>query len=554
MLKLIELFSGIGAQAKALENLGIEFESHRTCEWEVNAIKSYKEIHFPDVGLVDTLEQNKEFLIDTLFEMGISSDGKKPMTREQIARKGEPWLREVYKDILITHNMVDITKVHAEDLGIDYKDTYLLTYSFPCQDLSIAGTQKGMEKGSGTRSGLLWEVERILQECDIKPKFLLMENVIQVHGKKHMDDFESWLKSLEDMGYSNYYQDLNAKNYGVPQNRNRCFMLSVLDDTTPFAFPEERKLTVRLKDMLEVDVEENFYLKGDPLKNLVLNRKENKSGIIEEGNLNRSGQKDTVISPEGICTSLMATDYKQPKQITVGLKDLLEDSVDEKFYLDEEQVSKLKIKNKDALIYDKSMLGYEENSREYNDIMPAITSREYKEPRCVNETVLKDIGVKQVGNIVHTGNWDNPQRGRIYSPDGLSPSLNTVGGGGLEPKIIESDMIHVGDIPKEVLNDNERQRRVYSDKGVSPSLLGRNDSPKLLQNLRIRKLTPKECWRLMGFSDDDFKKAEKVNSNSQLYKQAGNSIVVNVLEAIFSKMKETYPDCFEEKFMWDEEL
>ena len=184
-IRLIELFAGIGSQAMALRDLGANFEHYRVVEFEKYAIKSYNAIHGTDFPTMD------------------------------------------------------ITKISGSDLGITDTDKYcyIMTYSFPCQDLSVAGKQKGMTKGSGTRSGLLWEVERLLNEVENLPQVLLMENVPQVHSKANMPDFQKWIDFLESKGYSNYWQDLNAKNFGVAQNRNRCFMVSILGDYT-YDFPK----------------------------------------------------------------------------------------------------------------------------------------------------------------------------------------------------------------------------------------------------------------------------------------------------------------------------
>lgn len=218
-VRLIELFAGVGSQAMALKRLGANFEHYRVVEFEKYAIKSYNAIHGTD------------------FE---------PM---------------------------DITKIIGSDLGILDTDKYcyIMTYSFPCQDLSVAGKQKGMTKGSGTRSGLLWEVERLLNEVENLPQVLLMENVPQVHSKANMPDFQKWIDFLESKGYSNYWQDLNAKNYGVAQNRNRCFMVSILGDYS-FKFPEPIELKKVMKDYLEDEVDEktknyfgNKYLKTGTL-------------------------------------------------------------------------------------------------------------------------------------------------------------------------------------------------------------------------------------------------------------------------------------------------
>ena len=215
-IRLIELFAGVGSQAMALKRLDANFEHYRVVEFEKYAIKRYNAIHGTD------------------FE---------PM---------------------------DITKIIGSDLGISDTDKYcyIMTYSFPCQDLSVAGKQKGMTKGSGTRSGLLWEVERLLNEVDNLPQVLLMENVPQVHGKKNMEDFQRWIDFLESKGYSNYWQDLNAKNYGVAQNRNRCFMVSILGDYS-FKFPEPIELKKVMKDYLEDEVDEKYYINNEKAQKLI---------------------------------------------------------------------------------------------------------------------------------------------------------------------------------------------------------------------------------------------------------------------------------------------
>lgn len=185
---------------------------------------------------------------------------------------------------------MDITKVHAEDLDICDTNTftYLLTYSFPCTDLSVAGKQAGMSKGSGTRSGLLWEVERILTEIRDSngelPQILFMENVPQVHGKKNIDDFKKWLEFLESLGYTNYWQDLNAKNYGVAQNRNRCFMFSFLGEYN-YKFPNPIPLEKKLKDYLEEDVDEKYYINNEKAQKLIQTLIDN--GTLPQHNLDR---------------------------------------------------------------------------------------------------------------------------------------------------------------------------------------------------------------------------------------------------------------------------
>lgn len=225
-IRLIELFAGIGSQAKALKNLGVDFEHYRICEFDKYAVKSYNAIH------------------GTNFKTS------------------------------------DITKITANDLGIEDTDKfcYIMTYSFPCQDLSNAGLGKGMEKGSGTRSGLLWEVERLLNECDELPQLLLMENVPQVVGEKNIQHFAKWIAFLEKLGYKNFWEILNAKDFGIPQNRERCFMVSILGDYY-YEFPEKQPLNLRLKDMLEKEVDEKYYLS----KNTIISLEQHKERHEEKG-------------------------------------------------------------------------------------------------------------------------------------------------------------------------------------------------------------------------------------------------------------------------------
>lgn len=290
MLNVLSLFSGIGAFEKALENLNIDHEVVGYCEIDKYASKAYSAIH----------------------------------------------------DISEEKNLNDVTKIDI----LDVEDTVdLITYGFPCQDISNAGKQRGFEhEGELTRSGLFFEALRIIE--DYKPKFAIAENVKALVSKKFTKEFNIVLDSLDKAGYNNYWQVLNAKDYGIPQNRERVFIISIRKDIDKgFTFPEPIPLELRLKDLLENNVDEKYYLNDEQVSRL--------SGNVFH-------QANTRLQEKDICSTLLARYYKDPK-------------------------------------------------------------------------------VVQVGNIVNTGNFKNPQRGRIYSADGISPTLNCMQGGGLEPKIITDD-------------------------------------------------------------------------------------------------------------------
>ena len=296
-IRLIELFGGYGSQALALKYLGVNYESYKLCEWAVKSIQAYKDIHFTD----DNTDYSKDLTTDEikeyLFNKGISSNYNESMSKESIKRLGEKQVRTIYNNIQATHNLVNIQQVKGDDLQIVDKDKYcyIMTYSFPCQDLSLAGLGKGMSDTS-TRSGMLWEVERILKECKDKPQVLLMENVPQVHNQQNVDDFNKWQLSLESMGYKNYWQDLSATDYGIPQTRVRTFMISILGDYC-YTFPEKQKLELKLKDMLEDNVDEKYYL-SDAMIKFIVSDNDKYLGNNKESIINRD-IATTITTREG---------------------------------------------------------------------------------------------------------------------------------------------------------------------------------------------------------------------------------------------------------------
>ena len=340
-IKVLELFGGIGACSKALKRLGIDYEIADYVEIDKYAVASYNAINGTNFEPQDICEWNKDIEVD------------------------------------------------------------LIMHGSPCQDFSLAGKQAGGDEGSGTRSSLMYETIRIVKK--LKPKYVIWENVKNLLSKKHRHNFDAYLETMEQLGYTNYYQVLNAKDYGIPQNRERVFTISIRKDIgKTFIFPPKQELKLKLKDKLE-------------------------------------------------------------------------DEVDEKYYLSKRMINFF-----------------------------------YK-----NEQIQKEKG--------------NGFRFNVTNGNVIAKTITTRAGSRMDDNFVVKE----GKIP-----EWHQRGEVYSQKGISPTLCATDyKTPKLVvENSRIRKLTPKECWRLMGFDDEDFYKASQVNSNAQLYKQAGNSIVVNVLEAILTNL------------------
>lgn len=514
-LRLIELFAGIGAQAKALTNLGIEYEHWCVCEWDKYAIQSYNAVH------------------GTNF------------------------------------NTSDITKLTAKDLNIIDTEhyNYLVTYSFPCQDLSNAGKGRGMEKGSGTRSGLLWEVERLLSECTELPQVLLMENVPQVHGKKNVEHFEKWIEFLESKGYTNVWADLNAKDYGMPQNRNRTYMISILGEYT-YEFPKPIPLELTLKDFLEKEVDEKYYLSEKKLNTI------NKWNSLErplEKVYGKNSIARTLTTRSGAECGSLAT-YSEQFEETTNIVPLLEKKSELKSKLCNELLEKGLVEEGDVIRHSYT------NNRLNNGVenMARTESKEKLSPTldtrcdCLGVVVKEDTLKREVCNkllqeekvvpydIVDVSyaqsRLDELLDGKVSIKNSQNNQIaNTIttaanSFGVCVPKVVGSvektekllDEVRDGKYPPTTAFGKYLfQSSRFEDKPLeecSPTIKATKVDCGVITNYRIRKLTPKECWLLMGFDSTDVEKAAKVCSNSQLYKQAGNSIVVNVLMAIFKEL------------------
>ncbi len=406
-MKIFELFSGIGAPRKALEKAGIEYESLGWSEIDKYASASYEAI---------------------------------------------------YND---SNNFGDITKIDKLPSGID-----LLFHGSPCQDFSVAG--KGLGATEGTRSNLMFETVRLV--TDALPKVVVWENVKGVLSKKHLPAFEQYLNKMSELGYTNHYEVLNAKHYGMPQNRERIFVVSVLNNDSEFIFPSKIELTKCMGDYMD----DSFGIEN----------------IMFDPNDKKKFRTFTWVNGQN------GADYK-------------------------------------ALPLEK----FDQNGRIHTDISPTIPTVTSANPKVVDKIeVVGKSGVmkcQRAGNntknqvidkVKITGRVDNVNydvSSRINDKHGIQPCQ----------KISDNNTTRVID---SVITKNKIAKFGKGEWVPIPEKIAHLENGEYLV---IRKLKPIECWRLMGFEDADFEKASSVCSNSQLYKQAGNSIVTNVLTHLYKELK-----------------
>lgn len=574
MIKLLSLFSGIGAFETALRRGGYQFETVNYCEIDPYASKAYSQIH------------------------GISED----------------------------FNLHDVRTINP----LLMNNVNLVTFGFPCQDISIAGKQKGFEhNGERTRSGLFFEALRIIEF--LQPEYAICENVKALTSKKFEKEFNTVLSSLAEVGYNNYWKVLNAKDFGIPQNRERIFIISIRKDidTGTFTFPEKQELKLRVKDVLEPVVDEKYYIDNERSRNLIrqITTKFDLGGgiAVSDGTIKDPKVKDVsntikarydcgienqksvgcmVLEPV-ICRSV-GRDPDNPSNREKGC------NTEQTLELKKDGCSNtLTTVQKDNMVLEPKikivghMDGYEQTGRVYDPsgIACTLQSRDYKDPLRILEaktaepqvlryerteygkairsqyekgevserrcnmrefrpredgisntltTVQKDNMVLEP-KIKNIGSINGHQSGNVLHHDSdLSPCLCVAGH--VEPLKIMQPVIVGGEIPMVIdaepvtikrlgnLYDENaggaRAGNVYAPNGLAPALQtaqGGNRQPLMYEDYRIRKLTPRECFRLMGFTDAEFDRIKGV-SNTQLYKMAGNSIVVNVLEAIFKQL------------------
>lgn len=432
MIRVNELFSGIGAQCQGLKDAGIEHEIVAISDIDKYANIVYEGVH-----------------------------GK-------------------------VNNLGDISKIKK------LPKADLWTYSFPCTDISIAGRLEGL--GKETRSGLLWQVQRLLDvstEYDELPKYLLLENVKNLVSKRFRTEFDSWLAYLTSLGYTNYWKVMNAKDYGVPQNRERVFCISIRGEHSPFIFPEKQELTVKLKDVLEANVDESYFL-SEKMINCFMAEGTGKYKRRERflGNIARANQD--------VAVTVTTHAGSRP--------------VDNFIPTDENGEAVLPIKNATKLGY---LLARDGDGVDISGRM------QYHRGTVQNEKVqtLKtspDIGV--VVACAQRGREDGKQHLEISDRE-YANAITTV----------QKDSMIVDDTYK------NREERTYEQ--YAPTLRAGRSGLKVKETLRIRRLTPRECMRLMGWNDENIDKMIATGvSKTQLYKMAGNSIVVNCLTEIFKNL------------------
>lgn len=585
-IRLIELFAGIGTQYQALKRIGADVESYLISDWNIPSNIAYRAMlkavnDIPEeIDYTDGLTRVE--VEDKLIALGLSLDGKNPLLKKTLKRKNEKWQRDILNSFYYTHNLGSITNIHAEDLKITEKDKYdyYMTYSFPCQDLSLAGKQAGMKKGSGTRSGLLWEVERLLQESTDKglelPDVLLMENVPQVCSGKNKEDFEDWKNFLSSLGYKNFVKILDAADFEVPQSRKRCFMVSILKDVS-YEFPEAIPLTRCVDDILETDVDEKYYINTPKAKELIqslidrgelsdrnvfcadggINNPKIKSisncitARQDRGISNRASEGNVIVEkkPIQLGNIMEENGFKNPQCGRVYDKNACSPTLntcnggnhEPKIIVDDIYNSR------EARIYKKYSPALRANRQGFKTIV-AMRGR----PVCNPNLQIAGLPTKQrleinkegISNTLTTVQKDNLVLENIIYDDynnnipdeqsRIGTITPTCGNSALRngKKIIER--------VEQISSDNSQCGTVVSDEGLFPTLSAGCHgyaNAHLYNNYRIRKLTPKECGRLMGVDDAVIDSMGKVLSNSKLYQCFGNAIVVDVLCAIFSQLE-----------------
>lgn len=496
------LFSGIGCQERGFSDSGLfDIEVLNTSDINKESVLSYAAVHCGmTLDMVDNYDQYPsryemaQYLTD--INLGYNPEKDKKFNWFKLAKKKSKDIEKYWLACKLSHNVGDISNVKE----LPYADFW--TCSFPCTDISVAGKMKGLDPDSGTRSSLLWENIRLLKtakENNTLPKYIMVENVKNLVSKKLEKHFHDLLHIFEKLGFNSYYSVINGKNCGVPQNRERVFIIAIRKDidTGLYRFPLPFDNGIRLKDVLEDNVDDKYYLSEKAMQKFKLYSNPKGSDIKISGTLNPDKNvqdRVRVLSVEGISQGLRATDYKNPVKIINGI--------------------------------DKSC-----NEPKFIDFANCITARE---DRGISNQKSEGTAIlEQIGQIYGTDNKPNPQAGRVYSSECLSPTLDTCSGGNRMPKIIESGQFRPKDRNYNS-HGKEREEQFETRKdGLSNALLTSSIKNCIREDFRIRKLTPREYWKLMGLTFEDCDKARDIGvANTHLYKQAGNGIITNCCELL----------------------
>lgn len=560
-MKIFEMFSGYGGASFALKKAGIEFECVGHSEIDKYAIQCYDQNHKNDVGIYDNYNKKfrKDKCVGTIGRYCGSSTNA-----GSFSIVGSPKIK----------NYGDCTKINPNELP----DFDLLTGGFPCPSFSVAG--KGLGE-SDPRGKLFNEIIRIAEVKN--PRYMLLENVKGLTNKKHKEIFNKMLSELDRIGYFVHWKVLNSKEYGIPQNRERIFFICFRKDefiTHCFEFPKKKELKIFLRDILEDEVDEKYYLKESQVISLMSGIQKSKINPEIAATLQHPGHSGgnyrgmNMIQQVGMINQICKKRvYDTPKEINEFLR------ASKGLWTLTEISSRLELP--------KTQVDHYFRTDESRAIPSPKVWKELKELLC-----LRDDYDSQVMEIYEKEIEFESTR-RVYSEEGCSPTISSTNA---------DKLIQIGVIPKKILNDNERQRRVYSPEGCSPSILNRSDSPKIIQlnnprhssnriyhsdgisptmmtqmglgggnvpficsqplkflgrnqknlptdyamcvdscntngireDYRIRRLTPKECFRIMGFLNDEIN-LEGL-SNTQKYKLAGNGWDINLVSKIFKEM------------------
>ena len=536
---MIELFSGIGAQERALRQICDDYEIIHTCDCDKDAVLSYATMRYnleKEINNFDFPSQEK--MIEELQAKNVGYDfqkGKHSITSRTSLKK----LKQYYIADKLSKNLGDISKVEK----LPYAD--MVTYSFPCTDLSVAGKGEGMtlkcencghswpidfnnvsdndncpncgnDVTSSTRSGLLGQVQRLLSVSEL-PKYLLLENVKNLVGKKFIGQFNSWIRWLDSIGYNTYYEVLNAKHYGIPQNRERIFAISVRKDIDngTFAFPSKILLNTRLKDILEKNVAENYYISNDRVEQIL------NSDFLKEKIRNRSNTEEAPVRLTNIYGEQFGTGYAGNVWDQNGLSPTLQTAQGG---------------NRQPLIVEEEPFIVASRGRNPDNPSDRTTgppTEQRLEPNMNGTT--NTITTVQKDNYVCEPIVCEERRDeglRFFNGD-CCGTLRTIDACG-DKRVLEPDVTTIK------VRNQATEFAGYTD--VAGTLMARDYKGFGNQEMtaivekdvkwRIRKLTPTECWRLQGFTDEDCSRASEYVSASALYKQAGNSIYTGCLVAI----------------------